>query len=178
MADRLGTLLLVLGFLLVEASASPALLASTISGPTPRAEDSLSRTSPAESRFQEGLQFALRHDLPEAVSAFRAAIALDPDNPFFHYNLGVVYGMQHRLVEAVAELRLTLTLRPTFQPAHFRLALIFEMLDRYDEAAAQYDVVLQGDRSTWEYHTAVERLGQITEVRRRHPPHGIGSAGD
>ncbi len=120
----------------------------------------------AARRFQDGLRHALDHDLAQAVGAFRTAIALNPTNPFFHYNLGVVYGMQHRLDSAMAEMRTTVSLKPDFTPAHFRLGFLLELTDRYDEAMQEYTLVMAGADSGWEHAAARQRFDHVREVLR------------
>jgi tetratricopeptide (TPR) repeat protein len=44
-------------------------------------------------------------DIPGAITRFEAAIALDPDYPEAHHNLGVAYRRAGRRSDAVRELR-------------------------------------------------------------------------
>ena len=136
------------------------------SQPLPNPFDSPLDQDEAERRFEEGLRHALSHDLAQAVGAFHTAIALNPTNPFFHYNLGLVYGMQHRLDSALAEMRTTVSLKPDFTPAHFRLGFLLELTDRYDEALREYALVMAGADSGWEHAAARQRLDHIRDVLR------------
>ena len=139
---------------------------SVASQPLPNQFDSPLDQDEAERQFENGLRHTLAHDLAQAVGAFRAAIVLNPTNPFFHYNLGVVYGMQHRLDSAMAEMRTTVFLKPDFTPAHFRLGFLLELADRYDEALREYTLAIAGVDSGWEHAAARQRLDHIREVLR------------
>jgi thiol-disulfide isomerase/thioredoxin len=50
--------------------------------------------------------------LREAEFEFRAALALDPDASFLHFNLGVVLMQEHRDPDGIEELRRELSIRP------------------------------------------------------------------
>lgn len=132
--------------------------------------------NPAEAarRFEVGLRHAMARDLAQAVGAFRAAIALEPGNPFFHYNLGLIYGMQRRLGAATAEMRTTVSLKPDFPAARFRLGLLLETAGRYEEAVAEYIASLSGDPIGWEAAAARERLARVRETlqAKREAPAG------
>ena len=118
----------------------------------------------AARRFEIGLRHAMARDLVQAVGAFRAAIAFEPGNPFFHYNLGLVYGMQRHLDAATTEMRTTVSLKPDFHAAHFRLGLLLETVGRFEEAVGEYLVSLSGDPSGWEAAAARERLARVRET--------------
>ena len=180
MADRpvvLGTILVMtsvvlLGVPLSAADGGPTPLAqhpppiTVASQPLPSPFNSPLDQDEAERRFEEGLRHALGHDLAQAVGAFRTAIALNPTNPFFHYNLGLVYGIQHRIDSALAEMRTTVSLKPDFTPAHFRLGFLLELTDRYDEALQEYALVMAGADSGWEHAAARQRLDHVRDVLR------------
>lgn len=180
MADRpgiLGTILVVTSVVLLDvplsaADGGPAPLfqrpppITVAFQPLPNPFDSPLTQDEAERRFEDGLRHALGHNLAQAVGAFRTAIALNPTNPFFHYNLGVVYGMQHRLDLAMAEMRTTVSLKPDFTPAHFRLGFLLELTGRYDEALREYALVMTGADSGWEHAAARQRLDHVRDVLR------------
>jgi tetratricopeptide (TPR) repeat protein len=132
--------------------------------------------NPAEAarRFEVGLRHAMARDLAQAVGAFRAAIALEPGNPFFHYNLGLIYGMQRHLGAATAEMRTTVSLKPDFPAARFRLGLLLETAGRYEEAVAEYIALLSGDSIGWETAAARDRLARVRETlqAKREAPAG------
>lgn len=128
---------------------------------------------PAEAarRFEVGLRHAMARDLVQAVEAFRAAVALEPGNPFFHYNLSLIYGMQRRLGAATAEMRTTVSLKPDFPAARFRLGLLLETARRYEEAVAEYLASLLGDPIGWEAAVARERLARVRETLQAKREH-------
>lgn len=71
---------------------------------------------------------AVRHHqagrLDEAVAGYRRTLALRPDDPEIHNNLGVALRGQGRLDEAVASYGRALALRPDYPEAHGNLAMV------------------------------------------------------
>lgn len=63
--------------------------------------------------------------LPEALTAYRAASAADPGSPFLHYNIGNILRRLQRFDEAVAAYDLAIALMPALAVAHFMRATCF-----------------------------------------------------
>ncbi len=74
----------------------------------------------------------------EAISAFREAARLDPDDADAHFNLGVAQFRRGELAEAAMSLERTLDLRPGFSKALRPLAHALEHLGRERAAGAAY----------------------------------------
>lgn len=170
----LGTALVAWSGLLI--AATPPAWGEVPTAPTPLPSSTAPAFSPhdppagphnpaeAARRFEVGLHHAMARDLAQAVGAFRAAIAFEPGNPFFHYNLGLVYGMQRRLDAATTEMRTAVSLKPDFPAAHFRLGLLLETVGRYEEAVEEYLASLSGAMIGWEAAAARERLARVRET--------------
>ena len=74
-------------------------------------------------------------DWPEAVRRFERAVALEPDDPLLHLQLGMVLNLMGRDADAVlVHLRDAVRLDPTLARAHFLIATLLERNDRGDEA--------------------------------------------
>jgi tetratricopeptide (TPR) repeat protein len=76
--------------------------------------------------------------LEQAIGCFRRAIALKPDLPEAHNDLGVALREQGRLDEAVTCFRRALDLAPDIPQVHFNLSNALAYQGRPDEAAAGY----------------------------------------
>jgi Flp pilus assembly protein TadD len=79
----------------------------------------------------------------EAVVHLTAAVALRPDSPGAHYNLGTALEKQGRPKEAEAEYREALRLRPDLPEAHSNLGTALEKQGRPKEAEAEYREALR-----------------------------------
>jgi Flp pilus assembly protein TadD len=64
------------------------------------------------------------HELALADTALRHALLLQPDNPLYLYNHGMILGASGKLDEARAAFERALALRPGFSPAENALALL------------------------------------------------------
>lgn len=60
----------------------------------------------------------------EALEAYHAALALDPDHVPALWGLGLALGMRDRLAEGMAVLRRAIVLDPAFPPPHFHLGVL------------------------------------------------------
>jgi Flp pilus assembly protein TadD len=88
----------------------------------------LRKPTTAETHFNTGAK--LHHDghLPEAIAAYRHALALRPDYPQAHNNLGAALQMQGRLEDAVAAYRAALASDPGFFDALNNLGYVLQQL--------------------------------------------------
>jgi predicted O-linked N-acetylglucosamine transferase (SPINDLY family) len=74
----------------------------------------------------------------QAVAAYRQAIALDPNRPEFHNNLGLMLQALNKLPDAAAAYRKAIALAPGMREAHFNLGLALAAMGRPADAAAAY----------------------------------------
>jgi len=115
-------------------------------------------TQEAKAHFQSGLQRALQGELDQAVNEFNTAITLDPSNPFFYYNLGLVLGMKREFQPAMEAFTHTLRIRPDHLQSHFRLGLLYEIEGRYEKALEEYQRVIGFGEQEWEVAMARQRI--------------------
>jgi tetratricopeptide (TPR) repeat protein len=72
---------------------------------------------------------------PEAVAAYRGALALDPEFHPARNNLGFVLLLQGRIEEAIHELREVIGQNPTMALAYSNLGLAYAIQGRFDAAS-------------------------------------------
>jgi len=75
---------------------------------------------------------------PEAVSEFRASLALNPDSAPTAYNLGLALSMARQYEQAAAAFRDAIRLAPDYAEAHNNLGAMLHAFGQLDEAAVQY----------------------------------------
>lgn len=90
-----------------------------------------------------GLIYAQLGHLNEAVEDFRAAVALTPDDPVAHNNLGNALRPLGQWEESLAECARALALKPDYLDAQLSRANALLDLARPEEAVAGYDRLLQ-----------------------------------
>jgi tetratricopeptide (TPR) repeat protein len=114
------------------------------------------------------LGIALRTQGKDPLAALQRAIALLPDDPGAHNNLGNALGQRGRLDDAVASYQRALALSPEFAEAHNNLGYVLRGLGRLDDAVSSYRRALQIRPGYAEAHhnlgDALQRLGQLEQA--------------
>ncbi len=78
---------------------------------------------------------------PDAADIVARAVALQPDVPEAHNDLGVVLGARGRFAEAAAAFERAAALRPDYVEAHNNLAAALRRLGRTEQAVGHYERV-------------------------------------
>ena len=108
-----------------------------------------------------GVIYRLIGDLTRAELHLTKAIVLQPINPQFHYNLGLVLSDQARLNEAADAYRKSIKLSPDHAPALNNLANILKRQNRLNEAISFYEQSISADQ---DYAPAHKNLADIYET--------------
>jgi tetratricopeptide (TPR) repeat protein len=122
------------------------------------------------------LRLARPRQVAEEVRFFTAALALRPQSPGAHDNLGCALRDAGRLSEAVAEFREALRLKPDYAEAHYNLGCTRQAQGQLDEALAAYREALRLRGDFAEAHCNLGKVlrdqGRIAEalaaVKRGH----------
>ena len=77
--------------------------------------------------------------LDEAVTAFREAIRLKPDDVESRMSMAYALQIQEKLDEAVAAYREAIRLKPDYAEAHYNLGTVLYEQEKFDEAEAEFD---------------------------------------
>jgi type IV pilus assembly protein PilF len=92
----------------------------------------------ARALYEQGLRSLADHQASPALSAFKEAVQLDPENANYHNVLGVVYLEIHQPADAETEFRKAVELDPGYGEAIHNLGLSFAEQGRYEDAIVQY----------------------------------------
>lgn len=107
----------------VQPAAAGADLKPAISEDVPTASQAAAATAPADTKvapnpkdavklFNTAVNFHLTGKLGDAIEAYKAAIASNPDLAQAHSNLGLIYNQQHNYAGALTEFRKALAINP------------------------------------------------------------------
>jgi Flp pilus assembly protein TadD len=90
-----------------------------------------------------GVIALLRDNHPEAVTRFRQALALQPDNASSRLLLGISLLALRKNAEAVRELKRAVTLSPEEPQAHLQLARAYEATENWIAAVQEFQKLVQ-----------------------------------
>ena len=154
---------LLLDFADATGAATPvASLPRGESGPAPTALD----------WFERGCQLDAAADtLPEAIEAYRCALALDPTLADAHCNLGTAHYNRGERDLARAAYQASLEQDPTHREANFNLANLLEEAGRREAAVHHYKRTLAADPCFSDAHLNLALLYEKLRVTRRAREH-------
>ncbi|MDA8254865.1 MAG: tetratricopeptide repeat protein, partial [Betaproteobacteria bacterium] len=92
--------------------------------------------------FNQGNNLAAQGKLDQAVSALRAAIAMQPDAAFIHSNLGGILHRMGRFDEAIEAYRRALSIQPELAEVRSNLGLTLQAMGKLDAAVQSYRTAL------------------------------------
>jgi tetratricopeptide (TPR) repeat protein len=127
------------------------------------------RRHPGDFWINQNLGMALvGKDKEESVRFFSVALALRPDSPGTHLNLGSALSEQGKVDEAVACYRQAVALEPKYAQAHHGLGRALSKQGKLDEAVACYRQAIKLDpKYALAHHnlgSALEKQGKLDEA--------------
>ncbi|MCI0528926.1 MAG: tetratricopeptide repeat protein, partial [Nitrospira sp.] len=112
----------------------------------------------ARNLFEKGITLLKDGKPEEAITQIKLAIEKNPDNSYFHYNLGIAYFNQQNFILATQALLKAINLNDKFGLAHFFLGLVYNASG--DAGRNQGDLV----GATQEYYKSVQELNRALEL--------------
>jgi tetratricopeptide (TPR) repeat protein len=117
-----------------------------------------------DAHFNAGLAYEQLGKREEAVTQYRKAVALCPDDVAVRVTLAQLYMHAARWTEAEREAQEAVRVSPAYGPAHYVLGRIYEYWSRYQQARAEFETALQLRPANALFHTVLgrtlERLGE------------------
>jgi len=97
----------------------------------------------ARDAFVKGNALAAEGKPKEALEQYQRAIELDPENPYYHYNAGIIQGDLGNFGEAFKAFREAVRLKPDHIQSHFRLGLFYAATGFPQQAIESFRQVLR-----------------------------------
>ena len=92
-----------------------------------------------------GVAYRQKGRLADAVWAYRAALARDPENPVIMKNLGDAHLLKKEFPPAVEQYEKALQSNPRFHQAHASLGIAYYQMEKYPQALEEFEIVLKLD---------------------------------
>jgi len=118
----------------------------------------------AQTNLQRGIKLADAGDLPGAISAHEAALALDPSIAQAHANLVVLYGRARDWPKAEAHYRTVVALGFNLADAHYDYGVLMGLQERWEDAVDAYRKAIAINPR---HAGAHNNLGQVLERQQK-----------
>ena len=105
----------------------------------------------------------INHCMDNAITEYRIALLMDPNNVPAHVGLGVVLEKLHKHDAAIEELRAALRLDPQSADGHFGLGHSLEKKGNLKEALQEYGLALSLEEGRTRYEKLSTKLGMKKE---------------
>lgn len=122
--------------------------------------------------INRGMEFYKKGAIKEAISEFKAAIAIKPDIPEVYNNLGIALRKAGRLEEALSAYKEAIRLKPDYPEAYNNMGVVNNLMKRYNEAVISLTEALRLRPNYPEAHLnlaiAFEKFGRMLEAEMHY----------
>ena len=115
-------------------------------------------TLQARKAFLDASKFAREKNYKEASRLFKKAIEIDPSNPYYWYNSGVIHVELGNLKEAFKAFRKAVSIKPDHMQSHFRLGLFYSATKLHQDAVDSFRLAIKYGSNEPEVAEAKRRL--------------------
>ncbi len=123
-----------------------------------------------EAWLLSGRAHYLRKRLPEAETALRRHLAMDPNSVNGHFQLGMTLLAGQKLAEAAASFRQAIALKPDSGPAHFNLGFVLARMGQTREAVEPFRQAIRHNPEKIDSYILLAdlhvKLGELAEAAR------------
>lgn len=131
-------------------------------------QEIVSQKETATAYFYQGTALHQQAKLPEAETAFRKALELDPSYAEARVNLGLILSQQGKFDEAVNEFKQAIRNEPKLAEAHFNLGVTLQAQGQLEPAIAAYREAIRIDPNNAEANynlgIALNKQGKTSEA--------------
>jgi lipoprotein NlpI len=99
--------------------------------------------------FKRGNQFFLTHSYGFAIDEYKTAIATDPTQAIFFYNLGLTLYTVQQFAAAAEAYQSALELNPALKESWYNLSLALYHMGKTDEATVAHETYLKFSKQTY-----------------------------
>ena len=85
-----------------------------------------------------GLAYYRQGKLDEAVTEYKKALTINPDDAKTHSNLGVAYGEQGKYDLEIASFQKVIAINPDDAEAHYNLGIVYDMQGKSEKAIESF----------------------------------------
>ncbi|MBT4291032.1 MAG: tetratricopeptide repeat protein [Deltaproteobacteria bacterium] len=103
----------------------------------------------AMDHFKRGNQFFLGHSFGIAIDEYKSAIAIDPTQAVFFYNLGLTLYTVQRFTDAIEAYQTALEINPNLKESWYNLSLALYHVGKTDEATIAHETYLKFRRNDY-----------------------------
>jgi Tfp pilus assembly protein PilF len=96
----------------------------------------------ADAYYKLGIFYLENGNYRQAISEFRRALDMNPDDPNYYFSMGTAYSLEGEDEAAIKELKTALRLDPKYSEAHNNLGYIYAKKKRWAEAIAEFKAAL------------------------------------
>ncbi len=140
------------------------------STPSPTSSDAASASASAAQvakLLQQGVDQATQQKTDDAVATFNSVLAIDPNNKYALYNLGLIAQNRNDTANATSYYDRAIKSDPSYTPAMYNKAIILEA-SNLDGAVALYEKIVQinpnASTAWYRLSLAYERQGQADKA--------------
>ncbi len=92
----------------------------------------------ANEYINAGIKFTEEQKYDKAISSFKNAIKLEPDNALAHYTLGGIYTFNDMNEDAAKEYKKAIELDSNYPDPHYSLGFVYQKLGREADAQEEF----------------------------------------
>lgn len=147
-----------------EENSEQEVITPSAQAPAPAPAPKISASTPGAANNERGQQLFEEEDLEGAIREFQMAVAAEPNNASYHYNLAVAYDENERDDEALAEYQATLALDPNDTPTLLALGYMWNENGEQDKAQEIWGKILEVDPDSAEAQEVRDNLRHQNEI--------------
>ncbi len=91
----------------------------------------------------------------EALKVYNEGLAINPEQPMIHNDLGILYGQEGKFEDAEKEFKEENRINPNYSAAYYNLGILYEKMRKEDEMVAAWKQALSIDTNNFQARNAL-----------------------